>query len=221
MSTNICHTAGDYNFLCDHHHDMFTDIDIVIIICRYCKGSVMNECTGGRLITPHDHGAEAIPRYTFSTGPIPEPSPYKEDIYGCPVPAIDCRAISFEIQRRSLSNVLQQECDSDFDLLDVLESDFLQNSDPIIPTLKDKIQALSPEDRAALKQEILKANQWVTEFVPTTMACLACNSAGSYFTLPFCKCLIVFVTFILWCSISNGFRIQCKINICVLCPVHD
>ena len=182
MSTNICHTAGNYNFLYDHHHALFANIDTIIIICRYCKGSVMNECTGGRLITPHDNGAEAIPRYTFSTGPIPEPSPYKEDIYGSPVPSIDCRAISFEIQRRSLSNILQQDCD--FDLLDVLDSDFLQNPDPLIPILKEKIGALSPEDRAALKEEILNANAWVTEFVPSAMTCLACNSAGSYFTLP-------------------------------------
>ena len=158
-------------------------LPILIFICRYCKGSVMNECTGGRLITPHDNGAETIPRYTFSTGPIPEPSPYKEDIYGCPVPAIDCRPISFEIQRRTLSNILSQG-DCDFDLLDVLDSDFLQNSDPLIPILKDKIRALSTEDRAALKEEILTSNSWVTEFVPSAMPCLACNSAGSYFSLP-------------------------------------
>ena len=158
-------------------------LPILIFICRYCKGSVMNECTGGRLITPHDNGAETIPRYTFSTGPIPEPSPYKEDIFGCPVPAIDCRPISFEIQRRSLTNILSQG-DCDFDLLDVLDSDFLQNSDPQISILKDKIRALSPEDRAALKAEILNANSWVTEFVPSAMTCLACNSAGSNCSLP-------------------------------------
>ena len=132
----------------------------------------MNEFTGGRLVTPHDNGAEALPRYTFSTGPIPEPSPYREDIYGCPVPAIDCRPISFEIQRRSLTYALSQE-DCDFDLLDVLDSDFLQHPDPLIPILKEKIRALSPEDRAALKEEILDANAWVTEFVPPAMACLA------------------------------------------------
>jgi hypothetical protein len=143
----------------------------------------LNEFTGGRLVKPHDNGVEALPRYTFSTGPIPEPSPYKEDIYGCPVPAIDCRPVSFEIQRRSLTDALSQE-DCDFDLLDVLDSDFLQHPDPLIPILKEKIRALSPEDRAALKEEILDANAWVTEFVPPAMACLACNSAGSYLTLP-------------------------------------
>jgi hypothetical protein len=34
--------------------------------CRYCKGSVLAPVTGGRLITPHDHGPDTI-RATHST----------------------------------------------------------------------------------------------------------------------------------------------------------
>ena len=142
----------------------------------------MNEVTGGRLITPIDNGPHSLPRYTFDTGPVPEPKPFREDMFGCPVPPIDCRPISFEIRRRkvALCNNDAFPIDYDFDLLDVLDSELLNELDPIDPVLKDKIRALSFQERADLKAQILDGNSWLTEFVPPSMACLVCNTAGSF-----------------------------------------
>ena len=70
--------------------------------CRYCKGSVLSPVTGGCIVTPIDLGKDNIPRYKFETSPIPEPPPFQHKTYAAPVPNIDCRAISFEIRRRSL-----------------------------------------------------------------------------------------------------------------------
>jgi hypothetical protein len=52
------------------------------------------------------------------------------------------------------------------------------------PILKEKIRALSYEDRAELKEKFLEGNAWVTEYVPPATACLACSTAGSIFILP-------------------------------------
>ena len=103
-------------------------------------------------------------------------------MFGCPVPPIDCRPISFEIRRRkvALCNNDAFPIDYDFDLLDVLDSELLNELDPIDPVLKDKIRALSFQERADLKAQILDGNSWMTEFVPPSMACLVCNTAGSF-----------------------------------------
>jgi hypothetical protein len=147
--------------------------------CRYCKGSVLAPVSGGRLVIPKDNGKDQIPRYTFDVAPVPEPDPYREDLFGSPVQPIDCRPISFEIKRRhvalldpaDLANV-----SGDFDLADCLNSDILKGLDP---ELKTAILNLSSEQRASLRDEIINHNQWCIEFVPAPMACLACNTAGN------------------------------------------
>ena len=45
-----------------------------------------------------DAGVGITPRYTFTTGPVPEPPPFEEDLYGTPVPLIDDRPITFDIK---------------------------------------------------------------------------------------------------------------------------
>ncbi len=127
----------------------------LLFACRYCKGSVLNKVTGGRFITPIDNGPQSIPRYTFETGPVPEPKMFRENVFGCPVPPIDCRPISFEIRRREVS-LCDDDVDYDFDLLDVLDSELLNELDPIDPVLKTKIRALSFQERADLKAKILE-----------------------------------------------------------------
>ena len=157
---------------------MNVSIFISLCACRYRKGSVLAPVTGGRLVTPVDNGKDVIPRYSFRVSPVLEPAKYTEDVYGCPVQPIDCRPISFEIRRRQIE--LSNDdglCDSqnDFDLNDCLESELLKDLDP---ALKIAIRELTYEQRASLKQEMLSHNQWCTEFVPCSMACLACNTAG-------------------------------------------
>jgi hypothetical protein len=145
---------------------------------RYCKGSVLAPCTGGRLVIPTDQGPKATPRFLYQTETIPEPPCYVEDIYGCPLPPIDNRAISFEIQREALRLVddfHDLDVDNNFDILDCLESPLMADMDPAI---KDLIQNyLSKEERDDLKREILKHNQWISEFNVGAMACLGCNMA--------------------------------------------
>ncbi len=109
---------------------------------------------------------------------MPEPDPYREDLFGTPVQPIDCSPISFEIKRRQVT--LLDPTDSadvpgDFDLADCLNSDILKDLDP---ELKSVILNLSLEQRASLRDEIVSHNQWCTEWVPAPMACLACNTAG-------------------------------------------
>jgi hypothetical protein len=115
--------------------------DPAVLSCRYCKGSVFNNMTGGRLITPIDNGPHSIPKYTFNTGPIPEPKAFRKDLFGCPVPPIDCRPISFEIRphKVALCNNDAFPIDYDFDLLDILDSDVLNELGPIDPILMAKI----------------------------------------------------------------------------------
>jgi hypothetical protein len=133
--------------------------------------------TGGRIVVPIDHGSDKIPRYTFNTTAIPEPELYKENQYACPVQPIDTRPITFEMRRREL--LLQNdagEYDYDFDLIQCLDSELLKDMDQ---HYKDYIRSLSSQDRRTLKKTILTHNEWVTEFVPAAMACLACNTAGN------------------------------------------
>ena len=146
-------------------------------MCRYCKGSVLAPVTGGRIVTPIDKGKDSIPRFIFETSDIEEPPPFQENKYAQPVPPIDTRAISFEIQRNRI--LLQKntgEFGASFDLLDCLDSPLLQDLDE---RFKDKIRSLSSSERESLRSEIIKHNQWVTEFVPPAMACLNCNTAGN------------------------------------------
>jgi hypothetical protein len=146
-------------------------------MCRYCKGSVLAPVTGGRIVTPIDLGKDSIPRFKFETSTIEEPPPFQEKKYAQPVPPIDTRPISFEIQRRPI--LLQKdtgEFGASFDLLDCLDSPLLQDLDE---RFKDKIRSLSSSERESLRAEIVGHNQWVTEFVPPAMACLNCNTAGN------------------------------------------
>lgn len=162
------------------HSSRHTDscVNKYLPYCRYCKGSVLAPVSGGRLVIPRDNGKDHIPRYTFDVAPVPEPEPYSEDPFGCPVQPIDCRPISFEIRRRRVqifdagesSDILE-----DFDLADCLQSEMLNE---LKPELKEAILNLSAAQRASLKEEIVMHNQWTTEFVEAPMACLACNTAG-------------------------------------------
>ena len=163
------------------HSSKHTDscVNKFLPYCRYCKGSVLAPVSGGRLIIPRDNGKDQIPRYTFDVAPVPEPEPYREDLFGCPVQPIDCRPISFEIRRRKIQLFHTNEASDihdDFDLADCLQSDMLKELDP---ELKQAILNLSPAQRASLKEEITMHNQWTTEFVEAPMACLACNTAGA------------------------------------------
>ena len=147
---------------------------------RYCKGSVLCPHTGGRLIVPVDHGKDEVPRYSFETAPVPEPCLGTEEsmLYHIPVPHIDNRAISFDIQRRTMQLVNDMgefDVDNDFDIIDCLESPLLAELDP---NLKAFIREfLSAEERADLKAAILDHNQWVTEYTGAASACLMCNTA--------------------------------------------
>ena len=160
-------------------------------MCRFLKASVLSPVTGGRIVTPIDFGKDQIPRYNFETSPIPEPPPFQHKTYSTPVPNIDCRAISFEIRRRSLR--LQNDLgnfSADFDLIDCLQSPLLQH---MAPSYKDKILMMSPPDRETVRRAIIEHNKWVTEYVPGAMACLSCNTAGislhpNYYVL---KCLLI------------------------------
>ena len=99
-------------------------------------------------------------------------------MYGCPLPEVDTRAISFEIQREALilmNDYGDLDLDNDFDIIDCLDSPLLQDLDPLI---KDLIRNyLSVEERNELKEEILKHNQWLSEFSPPATTCLCCNTA--------------------------------------------
>ena len=146
-------------------------------MCRYCKGSVLAPVTGGRIVTPIDLGKDSIPRFKFETSTIEEPPPFQEKRYVQPVPPIDTRPISFEIQRKQI--LLQKdtgEFGASFDLLDCLDSPLLQDLDE---RFKDKIRSLSSSERESLRAEIVGHNEWVTEFVPPAMACLNFNTAGN------------------------------------------
>ena len=146
---------------------------------RYCKGSVLCPHTGGRLIVPVDHGIDKVPRYSFETAPVPEPCPVTDkSIYIAPVPHIDNRAISFDIQRRTMKLVNDMGefgVNDDFDIADCLESPLLAQLDP---NLKAFIKEyLTAEERADLKAAILDHNEWVTEYTGAASACLMCNTA--------------------------------------------
>jgi hypothetical protein len=134
--------------------------------------------TGARLIVPVDHGKDATPRYSFQAENVPEPSPSTDSIYDVPVPQIDSRAISFEIQRRTMQLVNDMgdiDLEDNFDLLDCLESPMLSQLDP---TLKTYIREfLSADERADLKAAILDHQEWITEYNPAASACLMCNTA--------------------------------------------
>ena len=162
------------------HSSKHTDscVNKFLPYCRYCKGSVLSPVSGGRLVIPKDNGKDQIPRYTFDVAPVPEPEPYQEDLFGCPVQPIDCRPISFEIKRRPitlLDPVDSADVPDDFDLADCLNSEILKDLDP---ELKNAILKLSSAQRASLRDELINHNQWCTEWVPAPMACLACNTAG-------------------------------------------
>ena len=162
------------------HSSRHTDscVNKFLPYCRYCKGSVLAPVSGGRLVIPKDNGKDQLPRYTFDVAPVPEPAPYREDLFGSPVQPIDCRPISFEIKRRPVA-ILDPADSTDvpgnIDLADCLNSDILKDLDP---ALKNAILNLSSEQRASLRDEIVNHNQWCTEWVPAPMACLACNTAG-------------------------------------------
>ncbi len=94
------------------------------------------------------------------------------------VQPIDCRPIAFEIKRRNIYLLNDEgalDSRKNFDLIDCLESKLLQDLDE---KYKDSIRNLLFEQRASLKAEMLNHNSWVTEFVPCSTACLACNTAG-------------------------------------------
>jgi hypothetical protein len=170
------------------------------------------EVTGGRIVIPKDHGPDRIPRYTFETSSIPEPDPYKENKYACPVQPIDTRPISFEMQRRKI--LLQNnagEYSSEFDLLECLDSELLKD---MHQSYKDHIRNLSIQDRRILRDAIIKHNEWVAEFVPAAMACLACNTAGD--TLICKPAISIYFDQIFLYSLSYGNRNISKINLCVL-----
>jgi hypothetical protein len=139
---------------------------------------VLTPQTGGRLVIPVDNGEDAIPRYVFDTAPVPEPELHAEDLYGKPIQGIDCRPISFEIQRRQMQLMDDQgnlDVDGDFDIIDCLESPLLEELDP---ELKDYIRNyLSKEERAELKRQLLSHNEWITELTPAVMACISSNMA--------------------------------------------
>ena len=174
----------------------------------------MAPVTGGRIVVPVDHGSDKIPRYTFNTTAIPEPERYQENLYACPVQPIDTRPISFEIQRREL--LLQNdagEYDYDFDLIQCLDSELLKDMDQ---HYKHYIRSLSSQDRKTLKETILTHNEWVTEFVPAAMACLACNTAGNtsfVIKMPL-QDNTDKINFLF--SVSYGNRDICKVNLRVL-----
>jgi hypothetical protein len=143
-------------------------------------------------------GKDNIPRYKFETSPIPEPPPFRCNRYSTPVLNIDVRPIAFEIRRRNL--LLQNDQGDysiDFDILQCLESPLLRDMDQ---SYKDKIRSLLPPQREVLRKAIINHNEWVTgdllfpltgiilmimlmmtmkDFVPASMACLSCNTAGN------------------------------------------
>lgn len=134
--------------------------------------------TGACLVVPVDHGEHATPRYSFETTCVPEPAPLTDSIYSVPVPPIDSRAISFEIERKQMQLINDMgdwDVDEDFDILDCLDSPLLAELDP---NLKSYIREfLSPEERAELKSVLLQNQEWITEFNPAVSACLMCNTA--------------------------------------------
>ena len=109
---------------------------------------------------------------------VPEPPLHVQDVYSSPLPPVDTRPISFEIQRQALvlmNDTNDFDVDNTFDLLECLESPLLIDLEPAI---KDLIRNyLSKAERDELKEEILKSNQWISEFCPPVTACLCCNSA--------------------------------------------
>ena len=134
--------------------------------------------TGARLVVPVDHGNDATPRFTFDTEPVPEPSKRCDSVYHIPVPHIDNRAISFELQRRTIqlvNDLGEIDVADDFDIVDCLDSPLLAQLDPELKTyIRDY---LTPEERANLKAEIMSHQQWITEHNVPASACLTCNTA--------------------------------------------
>jgi hypothetical protein len=202
------------------HSSRHTDscVNKFLPYCRYCKGSVLAPVSGGRLIIPKDNGKDQIPRYTFDVAPVPEPDPYREDLFGSPVQPIDCRPISFEIKRRQVALLDPADLaniSGDFDLADCLNSDILKGLDP---ELKNAILNLSSAQRASLRDEIINHNQWCTEFVPAPMACLACNTAGNP-PVPSIHARLIDNDFIF--SVPHGSGNLRQVNICVLLPLSS
>jgi hypothetical protein len=152
--------------------------------CRYCKPSVFARRTGPKLLCVVDLDSA----HTLATKPtkknakpklpikfktiskvVPEGPPSVLRVYSQPIPPVDTRPITFEMQRRQI------RLSGDFSLKDCLDSEMLCDLDE---ALKSKIRQLNDEECEELKRKIVAGNGLVTEFCPPMIGTVPANEAA-------------------------------------------
>ena len=152
--------------------------------CRYAMPQGTCDCSGIRQISEVDNPANPKDlRCDDFVLTIPEPLPPR-DFTREPIDPIDGRPLACETFRPTIlltnNEGMHETAELQFDILDCLESPELHD---VNPAIKDKIRALSREERDHIKELLFKANGWITEFNDILMAVATCNQVVICFTV--------------------------------------